>query len=119
VNDTERLHALEVGQATTQEAIISIRDALQSFSKALDGIKKSMETIATLETHHDYTRQSIARAFVQIKKTEDEVQAVSKRVTEIEKVVPSLVEARGWVILGMLGTLAIVFGAVIYMVVKL
>ena len=110
--DTDgRLRSLELGQLSTQEAILSIRDSIA-------GIKDAMATIATLETHHTYTRESLGRAFVAINKVEKSMAALAARVVEIEKEMPPLVEARGWMVLGMLGLCAIVLSSVVYVVVK-
>jgi MinD-like ATPase involved in chromosome partitioning or flagellar assembly len=110
--DTEgRLRTLEVGQLSTQEAILSIRDSIA-------GIKDAMATIATLETHHTYTRESLGRAFVAINKAEKSIAALAARVVEIEKEIPPLVEARGWMVVGMLSLCGIVLGALVYIVIK-
>lgn len=102
-----RLKSLEIGQATTQEAILAIKDTLK-------GIGDSLETIATLETHHQYTRESINRAFVEIKRVNERVTKLSERVQALEIQLPGLVEARGWIILAMLSIVASVGGALIY-----
>ena len=91
-----RLRMLEGNHDELQEAVKSIRDSLQS--------------LVRLEERHIETKQSINRAFVELKSVDD-------RVKDIEIEIPALKEVRGWIITGVLGVMGLVGIALLTLVV--
>lgn len=80
-------------------AVISYR--LIAIEKSVSAISDDMSQLILLEQKHIETREAIARAFKQL-----ELQEL--RIRAIEEELPTLKLARGWVIAGTLGTVAVV-----------
>lgn len=72
---------------------------LAMIEETLAAIKDNLQRLGTLEERHLHTREALERAFAAIETTE-------KRVRHIEQEMPTLRLVRGWVIGGVIGTLA-------------
>lgn len=91
-----RLQLLERGQDDVRDAVVSI--------------KGSLESLVRLEERHAETREALGRVFTYTEKLEERIEA-------IEKVLPGLLEARGWVITACMGILSVVGLAVLGLVI--
>jgi len=92
----ERLTTLEVKTGSIHQDMSEVKETLKE-------IAKSLNTLAVLEVKHANTAESLQRAFSEIGK-------VQKRCEEMEKKLPNLILASGWVfkaILGILGLLGV------------
>lgn len=96
-NPDVRLAVLERDMTQMQGALVSISD--------------SLSRLVALEERHAETRESVGRAFNQVGEIDD-------RVSQIEHVLPQLIETRSWV-LAMFGfVLAAVITGVLALVLK-
>ncbi len=77
---------------------------------AIESIKGSLQALVRLEERHAETREALGRAFKESKDIHD-------RVSAIEKVIPGLVEMRGWLVKANLGILGLIGLAIIGLVV--
>ena len=102
-NNTEaRLKILEIGQDTTNKAIVSI--------------EQSLVKLVRLEERHAETRDAIGRAFAHMEKQDGRIDAQDKRLQLVEQKLPGLTEARTWLVAGMLGCLGLLGIAVVSLV---
>lgn len=95
-----RLRALEIQQSATNEAIIAIKDAIQSFKKNTDELVSFARKQVQIEERQVYHAQALDRAFKAIKSNDE-------RVVVIEKEMPTTILARGWVFMAMTGIVAL------------
>lgn len=78
---------------------------------AMENISRSLHSLAMIEQSHKETREALGRAFTEINDLE-------KRLSETERLMPSLVEARRWLVTGLGLIVVTVVGALIALVVK-
>jgi septation ring formation regulator EzrA len=97
-----RLTAVEKDQAEFRQVVREIRDIS---SRQAD----SLEKLVRLEERHAESREALSRAFTEIEKHD-------AAIHEIKIAMPPLIEMRKWLASGMIGTIAIVFIALIAMV---
>jgi uncharacterized coiled-coil DUF342 family protein len=92
----ERLTKVEVTTGSIYQDMSEVKESLKE-------IAKSLNILAVLEEKHTNTAKSLDRAFT-------EIGEIQKRCEEMEKKLPNLVLASGWVfkaILGILGLLGV------------
>jgi hypothetical protein len=92
--------------AALKQQVQSIANGQDEMKTALKDISSSLKALTRLELQHNESQQAIKRAFARIDDHED-------RVREIEKAIPTIKLATGWVfkaslgVLGILGTVAV------------
>lgn len=106
-----RLTVVEKDQAEFRNVVREIRDIS---SRQAD----SLEKLVRLEERHAESREAIGRAFSEIAKQNDEIDVIKIEVGTIKVAIPPLVEVRNWLVNGGIGIVAIVFIALISLVVK-
>lgn len=74
---------------------------LGMIEKTLQSIAESLDRLATLEAQHSQTRETLARFFAAIEKSDE-------RVARIEREMPTLKLIRGWVISGVISLIGLV-----------
>lgn len=89
----------------------SLERAVDEINHAIKSIDQSLRMLATLEVRHSETRDALSRAFASLTKIED-------RLAIIERDLPMLREARGWLIAGAASVVAAVGLAVIGLVIR-
>lgn len=93
------------------EARLAVIERNQNDLKdAVVGIQRNLESLVRLEERHAETREALGRVFTYTEKLEE-------RIEDIEKVLPGLVEMRGWLVKADLCILGIVGLAVIGLVI--
>jgi DNA repair ATPase RecN len=89
----EDTRVLENRVSHVEKAVDEIRDAAKS-------IDASLKVLARLEVAHGETREGLGRAFKDIEDHED-------RLREIEKDMPTLKQAHGWVVSGVIAVVGL------------
>lgn len=95
-----RLRTLEIQQAATNQAVIAIKDAIQSFKENTDELVNFARKQVQIEERQVHHTQALDRAFQAIKE-------VGGRVTAIEKEMPTTILARGWVFMAAIGIVSL------------
>jgi chromosome segregation ATPase len=96
---------LEYRVATLEGAVVEIKSAVKS-------IDSSLQTLAKLEVHHTETRDSMARAFMEL--TDHET-----RVRAIEAEMPTMKMIRNWVVAGVVGVVSMMGAALVTLMIKM
>lgn len=119
----------EVIDNEARTRVTVVENAVEKIERSVSRIADSMGQIVALEAKHADTREAVNRAFLTIDKHVglDQVEhlAISKRISDVdarvqrvEVMLPSLQEARGWMVKAMMLVLTVVIGAIIALVVK-
>jgi len=94
-----------------EEGLKSVGDDLGEIKTAMKDIAASMRTLAVLEEKHSSITEALRRAFKQLEKYDGRIEA-------IEKAMPILVLASGWIFKAILTVMAILGAAAIGVVIR-
>lgn len=87
-------------QLSNEARFALLEDAVERLAKTQEVVGENLTLLARLEERHVETREAIGRAFRAIEKCQADV-------NEIKLKLPQLVEARRWIVGGVLGVLSL------------
>ena len=98
-----------------QMQVNGIKQQMDKVEVTLRDIQKSLTELLKFEVEHTYTKQALARAFVEIEAQKISLKSLDSRLAQVEIVMPPLQESRRWFLGGLSVILVlVVVGVVTY-----
>lgn len=99
-------------------AITDIKAELRDIRDGMNGMRQALDALVRIDTEQVNFRQSIGRAFDEIKGESDKREKIEERIHLLEVDAPSYRELRRWVIGGVLTGIVALLGALFTIVFK-
>lgn len=92
----------------------ALREDVKEVKETMRGMARSLEQLVRIEEQQKDMRAAINRSFDEIKGERHKREELESRVSTVEQAMPGMKEMRNWLVYGIVSTIGLITGAIVY-----